>query len=146
MNPQQFDQTIRDLYTSIELSEEDSPDWDLLRSLFMDGADLIHVTETEVYKMSLEDFISNYQEQINNGSLTAFKEYEIHRTEESFGNIVHAFSTYEAVFITPDSNSKTRGINSIQFMKTENKWKIVSIIWFDENENHPIPQKYLPKS
>lgn len=146
MIPQQFDQTIRDLYTSIKLSEEDSPDWDLLRSLFMDGAHLIHVTETEVYKMSLEDFISNYQEQINNGSLTAFKEYEIHRTEESFGNIVHVFSTYEAAFTTPDSNSKTRGINSIQLMKTENKWKIVSIIWFDENENHPIPPEYLPEN
>lgn len=145
MPPQHFDPTIGNLYKSIELNDHHSPDWDLLRSLFMDGAHLIHVTESDVYKMSLEEFISNYQEQIDSGSLTAFKEYEIHQDEESFGNIVHVFSTYEAAFTTPDGDSKTRGINSIQLMKTEDKWKIVSIIWFDETDNNPISPEYLPK-
>lgn len=150
MNPpidtfNQTSQTIRDLYNSIELSEDHAPDWDLLQSLFMDGAHLIHVTESDVYKMSLEDFINNYQQQIDNGSLTAFKEYEIHRVEESFGHIVHVFSTYEATFTTSDGDSKARGINSIQLMKSENEWKIVSIIWFDESEKDSIPPEYLPQ-
>jgi hypothetical protein len=36
-----------------------------------------------------------------------------------------------------------RGINFIQFVQIEGNWRILSMAWFDENENHLIPQEYL---
>jgi len=30
-------------------------------------------------------------------------------------------------------------------MKENGQWKIVSLIWYEENKAHPLPDEYLPK-
>jgi hypothetical protein len=37
-----------------------------------------------------------------------------------------------------------RGINSIQLLNDGKRWWIVNIYWTQENEEHPIPERYLP--
>jgi hypothetical protein len=75
-----------------------------------------------------------------------FFEREIHRTVEQYGNILHAFSTYESRR-TADLNEKpfARGINSIQLLKDGDRWWVVSIFWDSERAGNEIPAKYLPK-
>lgn len=72
-----------------------------------------------------------------------FREREIARTAEVFGNIAQVFSTYEsrrnAGDVTP-----TRGINSFQLFFDGSRWWITSVLWDSERPNNPIPAKYLP--
>ena len=45
-----------------------------------------------------------------------FHEVEIHRVTEEYGQIAHAFSTYESRRLASDPEPFARGINSIQLM------------------------------
>jgi hypothetical protein len=72
-----------------------------------------------------------------------FYEHEIHRVTQTYGNIVHAFSTYEERR-APDGPVAGRGINSIELFWDGARWWIASAIWFSEDAQHPIPQEYLP--
>ena len=53
------------------------------------------------------------------------------------------FSTYEAYRESSDEIPFMRGINSIQLMKTNEKWLIINIYWMQESDIYEIPKKYL---
>ena len=72
-----------------------------------------------------------------------FFEKEIARRTEQFGQIAHAWSTYESRHNANDPEPFMRGINSIQLFYDGNRWWIVSIYWQHESPEHPIPDKYL---
>lgn len=134
---------IDDLYTSINYDGEEGPDWELLRSCFLEGAEMIPVTDSSLTRMSVDDFIDLYGGQIESGIIRTAREYEIHQTGEQFAGIAQVFSTYETEVVTVEDTLGKRGINSIQLLKSDGEWKIASIIWFDENEEHKIPAAYL---
>ena len=75
-----------------------------------------------------------------------FFEKEIHRVEDSFGNITHVFSTYEAYRSQKDSQPFMRGINSIQLLHDQDRWWIINIYWTPEIPGNKIPEVYLPKT
>lgn len=72
-----------------------------------------------------------------------FREREIARREELFGNIAHVFSTYEGVR-EGDPEPFVRGINSIQLLNDGSRWWIVSVYWQAEGPVNPLPARYLP--
>ncbi len=72
-----------------------------------------------------------------------FWEREIFRKTEVYGNIAHILSTYESRINDPQTEPITRGINSVQLLKRDGKWKIASIIFHIEQPHTPIPNCYL---
>ena len=70
-------------------------------------------------------------------------ETEIARKQERYGNLVHAFSTYESRNTPEDPEPFMRGINSIQLVFQEGRWWIVNVAWQPEWEGLPIPDAYL---
>ena len=77
------------------------------------------------------------------GAVASFAEEEITGRTDIFANIAHRFSTYQARVRAGDSEAVILGINSIQFIKTGGAWRVVSIVWNDQKEDLPIPEKYL---
>lgn len=62
-----------------------------------------------------------------------FYEMEIARELHVFGNIAHAWSTYEARTSPDAAEVERRGINSIQlFREAEGRWRIIHMIWDNE--------------
>ena len=74
-----------------------------------------------------------------------FFEVEIHRVTEQYGSLVHLWSTYESYRTSEDEEPFARGINSIQAINDDGRWKILQIYWLGETPDNPIPDKYLPK-
>jgi hypothetical protein len=74
-----------------------------------------------------------------------FFERKIHQTVEAFGNLMHAFSTYESRRKADDPQPFARGINSILLLEDGNRWWIVTVYWDSERPGHTIPSKYRPK-
>jgi len=69
-----------------------------------------------------------------------FFEIETERRVEQFGNIAHAWSTYEEKRSPDTAEIERRGINSIQmFRDSERRWRITSIIWDNEREGVKLP-------
>lgn len=142
-----LDSTLTTLYKVISGDKGEARDWDLFKYLFRKNAKLIPSgknKEGEIIAryINADTYIeTSGQWLVDNG----FHEVEINRVTETFGNIAHVFSTYESYRSKSDEKPFMRGINSIQLLNDGNRWWIVNIYWMQESEEHPIPQKYLPK-
>ncbi len=71
-----------------------------------------------------------------------FREWELHKVVDEFNGIAQVFQTTRA----QDSDGEdVRMVNSYQLLQMEGRWWIYSILWTNETQDEPIPQKYLPK-
>ena len=139
--------TLETLYLVISGEKGENRDWDLFRHLFHKDAKLIPSQKGKnglvtAKFMSPQEYIKGSGKWlVDNG----FYEVELHRDVEQFGNIAHVFSTYESYRSKDDTEPFMRGINSIQMLYDGKRWWIINVYWMQESEEHPIPQKYLPK-
>ena len=139
----EVDAVISELYSSITFDENNDPDYEAFKSLFIDEGRLISVHDTTSYHLTPDSYRQSMTRQRESGKILAFEEKELHRKTEQFGNILHVFSTYQTHVVTPGGEDSQRGINSIQLMKEDDRWKVVSIIWYEEKPGTPLPAKYL---
>lgn len=125
-------------------------DWNRERSLFIPGARLIPTSriagvnkidsESGPDVLDVEGYIARVESYFQG---EGFFEKEVARRTEQFGNIAHAWSTYESRHSPDDAQPFMRGINSIQLIYKEGRWWIVTIYWQHESLDHPIPEKYV---
>lgn len=140
-----LDGTIKTLYAVISGDKGVERDWDLFRYLFKPGARLIPSGKrpdgtTGMRVMTPEDYVSQSGPfLLENG----FHEQEIGRKVDEYGTIAQVFSTYEARRNLSDEKPFMRGINSIQLLRDQNRWWIVSIFWMAESEEFPLPEEYI---
>jgi hypothetical protein len=142
------DAILKALYDVISGPAGQKRDWDRMRSLFVPNARLMPTGPRQgggagAAVLSVDDYVNRAGPRLE---AEGFFEREIHRTVEQYGNILHAFSTYESRR-TADLSEKpfARGINSIQLLKDGNRWWVVSIFWDSERPGNEIPSKYLPQ-
>jgi hypothetical protein len=138
------DAIIRAMYEIIS-GPAGKRNWYRLRSLYLEGARLIPtgqrvLGEGGLRVMSIDEWIEDAGPFLEE---TDFYESEIMRHADRFGNIVQAFSTYEARS-DPGGQPLGRGINSIQLLKKDKRWWIVTVMWDNESPDNPIPGEFLP--
>lgn len=138
-----IDNIIVAIYASISGPKGERRDWDRFRSLFFKDARLIpSATNTPdgATALSVDDYIKRADQFFfDNG----FFEREIGRQQHRFGNIAQVFSTYDSKRTLADPEPFARGINSIQLLKHNDRWWVVTIFWQGESETAPIPSEYL---
>jgi hypothetical protein len=137
-----IDAIVGALYESISFVPGGEPDWDRLRSLFHLGGRLIpRAGEGDVVALSVEEFIELSREFIETSGFKArgFHEREIARRKDAFGEIAHAFSTYESRHTAADPEPFSRGINSIQLVRHAGRWWVLSVLWDVERPDNPLP-------
>jgi hypothetical protein len=139
------DAILASLYDVISGPAGQPRDWNRFRSLFVPDARLIPTRHNKTGNGADVGIFTpeQYQERAATALAQGFFERGIHNTTESFGDIVHVFSTYESRH-TKDGEPFQRGINSIQLLKDGNRYWIVTIFWDGESPTNPIPAKYLP--
>lgn len=142
-----IDAIITAVYDVISGPAGQKRDWDRFRSLFIPGARLIPTQRqqdgsTRALVLTPDDYATRSGPRLEE---MGFFEREIHRVTEVYGDVGHAFSTYESRRTLADATPFARGINSFQVMKDGNRWWIVTIYWFSERPEVPIPDKYLPR-
>lgn len=142
-----IDAIIAAVYDVISGPAGKKRDWDRMRSLFVPGARLIPTGPRPAggfgsRVLTVDEYIDRA-----GGFLEkeGFFEREVARQTEQFGQIVHAFSTYETLHTLDDAKPFQRGINSIQLMNDGKRWWVVTIFWQGEDEKTPLPGKYLRK-
>jgi hypothetical protein len=142
-----LDSIIAAVYDVISGPAGKKRDWDRMRSLFIPGARLIPTGPRPggVYGsrvLTLDEYIersSGFFEK------EGFYEREAARVTEQFGQIAHAFSTYESRHAPDEAKPFQRGINSIQLMNDGKRWWVVTIFWQGEDQKSPLPERYLKK-
>ena len=119
--------------------------WDEIASLFLPGARIrMELVEENESVRSLDWSVEEFaQEATKHYREAGFWEREIAHKTDRFGNIAHIFSTYESRAGDPKSQPVARGINSVQVLYREGRWRIASIIFHIEQPGTPIPERYL---
>jgi len=140
-----IDAIIAAVYDVISGPAGKKRDWDRMRSLFVPGARLIPTgpRQTGGYGSRVLTIDEYIQRSSGFFEKEGFFEREAARQTEQFGQIVHAFSTYESRHASDDAKPFQRGINSIQLMNDGKRWWVVTIFWQGEDEKTPLPEKYL---
>ncbi len=118
-------------------------DWDRMRSLFLPTARLLPVQRAPdgrvVHRaLTVEDYIRGSGATLEE---IGFRESEVARRVERFGDVAHVFSTYEA-HREGVAEPILRGINSIQLIHSGARWWITSVTWSAERPDLPIPPRY----
>jgi hypothetical protein len=139
-------------YDALAREPGENFDWDRFRGLFLPGALMIPSTEQrggEFDILSVQDFIDwvdNYYAEnnpIGGPDDQGFQEEEIATVIEQFGDVAHAFSTYQRHLWNQDE-ILGRGINSFQLVYNAGRWWIAGVAWDEEVGAGPLPEEYLP--
>jgi hypothetical protein len=72
-----------------------------------------------------------------------FIEKQIARRSESFGKLVHVWSTYEVRHAEADAKPFVRGVNSFQLFNDGKRWWIFSLVWQPETAKLTLPDELL---
>jgi len=140
-----IDAIVAALYDVISGPAGAPRDWDRMRSLFAPDARMGAVATRPdgshaLRAMSPEDYIARNTKAF---ATSGFFESELARTTETFGQIAHVFSTYEAKRARDDAKPFMRGINSIQLIHDGKRWYVLSLIWRAEDATLQLPERYL---
>ncbi len=140
-----IDSLIHALYETICGPAGQERQWDRLRHLFFPRAHMVRTFigndgAPQALVMDVESYITTTTPYFQD---PGFFEWEVARRTDQFGNIAHVFSTYEARYDPHDNEPFKRGINSIQLFYDGQRWWIVNMLWDNEREDNPLPQKYL---
>ena len=122
-----------------------SRNWYRLRSLYLEGAQIIPTgkrvhKDGELQVMSVDQWIDDVSPYFADND---FYEQEVVRLTHRFGDMIQAFSTYEARD-SEDGQPIGRGINSIQLLYKDKRWWIVTVMWENESKDNPITEEFLP--
>jgi hypothetical protein len=140
------DGIVAALYASVSHGEEAQPNFDRMRSLFLQvgmlipprdpRSDLFTVLDVDGFEQRVRRSIAASNQ---TGAPTSFYEREAARKTDCFGNVCQVFSTYESRRAPSDEKPFVRGINSIQLVNDGKRWWIASVAWDTEREDNPIP-------
>ncbi len=135
-----------ELYNGICFDIGNMPPVYKLTEFFIPSANMIRNDADTPEIMMVTDFIKSYSERIAKGEIQSFSEVELKHITEIFGKIAHRFSTYKTKYILNNSEYNSIGINSIQYIKIGEDWKISSIVWNNQTNDLRISDKYLSEN
>jgi hypothetical protein len=139
------DAILRALYDVISGPAGQRRNWDRMRSLFVPGARLIPTgrrldSSRVINTWTVDRYIERVGPRLEE---SGFFERELARRTERYGNIVHAFSTYDSKRLASDPQPFARGINSIQLWNDGQRWWVLTVFWEGERPDNPIPARYM---
>jgi hypothetical protein len=143
MSITEIDYLTKDFYQAISFSHSEPPDFTPVKILFFGTGILINNSFNKPITFTAETFVEAMESLVAEGNMEQFMQRELYSKTEIFGKVAHRISVYEYNFADHEMQKLPRGLNFIQFVQIEGNWRILSMAWFDENENHLIPAEYL---
>lgn len=120
---------LRDLYASISFDEGGEPDWAKMEKLFSPHAKITRITPEATDYLNFPGFRDMARDFIELGAYTSFYEVEIARRVQYFGSTAQVWSAYETKQSEQAAEAMGRGVNSIQLIKEQGRWLVLSLLW-----------------
>ncbi len=142
---QTAEDVVREVYTLVSFEAGERPDWEKVKSLFIDDAVIVlRSSRTEHSIFSREGFVEDFNNFIDNSGVdkTGFLEKIIDIKPVTIGNIAYCTVIYEAS-IPGQQRPPQRGVDVFQLINKDGQWLIVSIINEIPNADRPIPDEFI---
>ena len=133
---------VTELYDLVTFGAGTTPDWDEVRSLFIEEAVVVLRTGREQMSVfSLEGFVDDFVQFIEQAGVeeTGFTERILDIQEFSYGDIAHVLVLFDS-HIPGSGRVPHEGIDSFELIRREGRWWIVSIINERPTGDNPIPE------
>lgn len=133
---------VEELYGLVTFDAGATPDWDIVRSLFIPEATVVLRTgRTETTVFSLEGFVQDFVNFIERANVveTGFSERIIDTHGTVFGDMANIWVLYEA-HIPGSPRPPQQGVDSFQLIRKEGRWWIVSITNELPTPDRPVPE------
>ncbi len=140
-----IDSIVNALYDVISGPAGQKRDWNRFRSLFWKTGKLVPIVGKpdksgyEPRELTPEEFITRVDPVVQK---EPFFETGIANRIDQWAQIANVFSTYESRRAKTDKPF-ARGINTIQVFNDGQRWWITSIMWQQESEQNPLPERML---
>jgi hypothetical protein len=115
-----------------------------LLDLFYANARLIANFGASPQVWTVDEYIASVQDNVSKQGITAIGEKEIFGKTDVFGKVAQRLSTYQIVFTTKEKAISRTGINFIQLIQVNGRWKISSLAWDRESDRLKVPAQYKP--
>ena len=132
---------VRGLYTLVTFEAGTTPDWEKVKSMFIDEAVIVLRTGRDsTTQFTVNTFIKDFVNFIERADAikTGFTEEIITIEKIIFGDIAHFLVLYEAS-IPGSSRPPMQGIDSFQLIKKDGRWWIVSVTNEIPTPDNPVP-------
>lgn len=139
----EIDKLTQHFYDCVCFNPEHYPKFDELEELFYGDGKLINGNFYQPLDFTVQSYIQALMHQIDDGNATFYSQQEISDITDVFGKMAHRISVYEYSNTADPSQPWKRGVNYIQYIFIDGKWRIVSMLWNDEKEELKIPESYL---
>ena len=126
-----IDQLTKSFFRLFTNTENQKPDWKLIYELCIKEAVIIKKSLQSIEVYNLQSFIEPRKKILSNGTLTEFEENETEDETNIIGNIAQRWSKYQKSGYLNGVHFQEYGNKLFQFIKTENGWKISSLVWED---------------
>ncbi len=143
MNTRAIDYITEDFYESLSFQDGEMPDLENVQSLFFGEGVLVNNSFGRPITYTAETFVKSIETQVAAEELKQFMQRELYAKTDIFGKIAQRISVYEYSMADHQAANPPKGINYIQYIWVDDSWKITSMAWSDENENHQIPAELI---
>lgn len=132
---------IKESYKVWYVKKGNKPDFSKYDDYYTSTAVFQDIKEDSIIVSPLSENVKEFKGAFEADHLSSFDEREIGSETIYFGNVAHRISYHIYHTNTSDSITK-RGVNSIQLVKINGKWKIQSILRQVESDTYQLPKKY----
>ena len=128
----EIDKITKSFFGIFTNTNKTQPDGTMINNVCIPQTVIIKKSGVAETVYNLENFIGPRKIILTDGTLTDFEERETKEETKIIGNIAQRFSQYEKSGYFNGSYFKMYGNKFFQFIKTQQGWKINSLIWEDD--------------
>lgn len=130
MSKIEIDAVTAEFYGAFDNQGGRAPDVARIRRLLLPGG-VVARTGPELTVYTVEEFIEPRERLLTDGGLVEFSEWETSERTEVVGDIASRFSEYRKSGTLDGEPFEGGGTKNIQFLRTPEGWRIVSVAWYD---------------
>jgi RimJ/RimL family protein N-acetyltransferase len=127
-----IDQLTEFFFNIFTNSNQQQPNWNTIHTICLAETMIIKKNSDNEEVYNLNTFIEPRKKILSDGTLTEFMEYETSEETRVVGSISQRFSRFQKKGYHNGTYFEGNGNKLFQYVKTNNGWKISSVIWEDD--------------
>ena len=136
------EQVVRYVYDLVSWTDGNTPDWEVVREVFIPEAIVVLRYPPDLKVMSVDGFLLDwlrFENQLAERGVKGFLETVVSAEATEFGDIAHVHVVYETTI--PDTGRPARlGVDLWSLIRVDGLWKVVSVVNELPRDDLPVPE------
>ena len=128
----EINNVTKQFFNLFDNTDHKIPDWTIAKKICITEIIIIKKTGLTEVIYNLANFIEPRKTILSDGTLTNFQEQELHEETQIIGHIAQRRSRYQKSGNLSGKSFTETGTKLFQFIKTNNGWRINSLVWEDD--------------